>query len=184
MPNASRLQKAWLDESTCTATSCARQLRACAQVCGWNVPEGVGNAAAVNRLVERWKGMWTPAFGTLCPALPCDAVQPIATPPGGLPLAEGSLLAVFALASAADKPLRAHEFPSHPVAFRCTVTRSCYDGRPGRGVAQPGRASALGAEGRRFKSCHPDQLKSVTCRQTTHLASRPAFGWAVLPLYP
>ena len=27
-----------------------------------------------------------------------------------------------------------------------------------RGVAQSGSASALGAEGRRFESCHPDQL--------------------------
>ena len=27
-----------------------------------------------------------------------------------------------------------------------------------RGVAQLGSASALGAEGRRFESCHPDQL--------------------------
>ena len=30
--------------------------------------------------------------------------------------------------------------------------------RPVRGVAQPGSASALGAEGRRFESCRPDQL--------------------------
>ena len=29
-------------------------------------------------------------------------------------------------------------------------------GPPGRGVAQPGSASALGAEGRRFESVHPD----------------------------
>ena len=28
---------------------------------------------------------------------------------------------------------------------------------PSRGVAQPGSASALGAEGRRFESVHPDQ---------------------------
>ena len=28
---------------------------------------------------------------------------------------------------------------------------------PRRGVAQPGSASALGAEGRRFESVHPDQ---------------------------
>ena len=28
---------------------------------------------------------------------------------------------------------------------------------PCRGVAQPGSASALGAEGRRFESVHPDQ---------------------------
>src|SRR5665811_821747 len=28
-----------------------------------------------------------------------------------------------------------------------------------RGVAQLGSASALGAEGRRFKSCHPDQVR-------------------------
>ena len=27
-----------------------------------------------------------------------------------------------------------------------------------RGVAQPGSASALGAEGRRFESVHPDQF--------------------------
>ena len=29
-----------------------------------------------------------------------------------------------------------------------------------RGVAQPGSASALGAEGRRFESCRPDQVWS------------------------
>ena len=29
-----------------------------------------------------------------------------------------------------------------------------------RGVAQSGSASALGAEGRRFESCHPDHLRS------------------------
>ena len=29
-----------------------------------------------------------------------------------------------------------------------------------RGVAQPGSASALGAEGRRFKSCRPDHTKT------------------------
>jgi hypothetical protein len=28
----------------------------------------------------------------------------------------------------------------------------------GRGVAQPGSASGLGPEGRRFKSCRPDQI--------------------------
>ena len=28
-----------------------------------------------------------------------------------------------------------------------------------RGVAQPGSASGLGPEGRRFKSCRPDHLK-------------------------
>ncbi len=38
-----------------------------------------------------------------------------------------------------------------------------YERRPdrqsgsGRGVAQPGRALASGARGRKFKSCHPDQ---------------------------
>lgn len=38
------------------------------------------------------------------------------------------------------------------------VTESCpyY-----RGVAQFGSASALGAEGRRFKSCHPDHKRSL-----------------------
>lgn len=30
-----------------------------------------------------------------------------------------------------------------------------------RGVAQPGSASAWGAGGRRFKSCHPDHKKSL-----------------------
>ena len=34
---------------------------------------------------------------------------------------------------------------------------------PDRGIAQPGSASALGAEGRRFKSCCPDQSKE--CRR-------------------
>ena len=32
---------------------------------------------------------------------------------------------------------------------------------PSRGVAQPGSASALGAEGRRFESVHPDQPNLV-----------------------
>ena len=32
---------------------------------------------------------------------------------------------------------------------------------PSRGVAQPGSASALGAEGRRFESVHPDQRDLV-----------------------
>ncbi len=32
-----------------------------------------------------------------------------------------------------------------------------FNGR--RGVAQPGSASALGAEGRRFESCRPDQVQ-------------------------
>jgi hypothetical protein len=31
-----------------------------------------------------------------------------------------------------------------------------------RGVAQPGSASVLGTEGRRFESCLPDQLLRVT----------------------
>ena len=30
-----------------------------------------------------------------------------------------------------------------------------------RGVAQLGSASALGAEGRRFKSCHPDKAQKI-----------------------
>ena len=30
-----------------------------------------------------------------------------------------------------------------------------------RGVAQPGSASALGAEGRRFESSHPDQFYGI-----------------------
>jgi hypothetical protein len=30
-----------------------------------------------------------------------------------------------------------------------------------RGVAQPGSASALGAEGRRFKSCRPDKNRNL-----------------------
>lgn len=31
-----------------------------------------------------------------------------------------------------------------------------------QGVAQLGRASALGAEGRRFESCHPDQICAIS----------------------
>ena len=30
-----------------------------------------------------------------------------------------------------------------------------------RGVAQPGSASGLGPEGRRFESCHPDHKASL-----------------------
>src|SRR5271163_2492210 len=39
-----------------------------------------------------------------------------------------------------------------------------------RGVAQLGSASALGAEGRRFKSCHPDQRDGPVSH--SHRASR------------
>ena len=35
-----------------------------------------------------------------------------------------------------------------------------------RGVAQPGSATALGAVGRRFKSCRPDQLYPCACSST------------------
>ncbi len=37
-----------------------------------------------------------------------------------------------------------------------------------RGVAQLGSASALGAEGRRFKSCHPDRTSTRTDMQGAH----------------
>ena len=37
-----------------------------------------------------------------------------------------------------------------------------------RGVAQSGSASALGAEGRRFESCHPDQIKKGNEAVRTH----------------
>ena len=36
--------------------------------------------------------------------------------------------------------------------------------RPGRGMAQSGSASALGAEGRRFKSCCPDHENNPGAR--------------------
>lgn len=35
-------------------------------------------------------------------------------------------------------------------------------------VAQPGRALALGARGRKFKSCHPDHL--IICGHTLELS--------------
>ena len=34
----------------------------------------------------------------------------------------------------------------------------CCNSKPIRGVAQPGSASGLGPEGRRFKSCRPDHI--------------------------
>ena len=34
-----------------------------------------------------------------------------------------------------------------------------------RGVAQPGSASALGAEGRRFESCRPDHFLKSFCKK-------------------
>src|SRR6476619_3042208 len=40
-----------------------------------------------------------------------------------------------------------------------------------RGVAQPGSASALGAEGRRFESCLPDHPSASTERQAYCLFS-------------
>ena len=44
----------------------------------------------------------------------------------------------------------------------CIVTCSAEGAmlRPRLGVAQPGRARALGARGRRFESCRPDQRSS------------------------
>ena len=52
---------------------------------------------------------------------------------------------------------------------------------PSRGVAQPGSASALGAEGRRFESCLPDHL--IYCRLVASFepasirAPDPLMGW-------
>ena len=43
-----------------------------------------------------------------------------------------------------------------------------------RGVAQLGSASALGAEGRRFKSCHPDQQHHRTSRARPKISTRGA----------
>ena len=42
--------------------------------------------------------------------------------------------------------------------------QQCCEENPSRGMAQPGSASALGAEGRRFKSCCPDHLFHVMIR--------------------
>ena len=45
-----------------------------------------------------------------------------------------------------------------------------------RGVAQPGSASALGAEGRRFESSHPDHCSTQTCNlPVAQLDRAPAF---------
>ncbi len=43
-----------------------------------------------------------------------------------------------------------------------------------RGVAQPGSASGLGPEGRKFKSCRPDHLFAwyKVCAQTGSLHAR------------
>ena len=41
------------------------------------------------------------------------------------------------------------------------VTKLAILTRANRGVAQLGSASALGAEGRRFKSCHPDHFRFI-----------------------
>ena len=41
---------------------------------------------------------------------------------------------------------------------RVLGTRTTREENAGRGVAQPGRASDWGSEGRRFESCRPDQL--------------------------
>src|SRR5213076_2059847 len=41
-----------------------------------------------------------------------------------------------------------------------------------RGIAQSGSASALGAEGRRFKSCCPDQSSGSTLRKRTQVNAR------------
>src|ERR1700755_125917 len=43
--------------------------------------------------------------------------------------------------------------------------------RSARGVAQLGSASALGAEGRRFKSCHPDRTNDTRRRRHRHARS-------------
>ena len=41
-----------------------------------------------------------------------------------------------------------------------------YNSKQIRGVAQPGSASGLGPEGRRFKSCRPDHFKKK-CQKTS-----------------
>ena len=43
-----------------------------------------------------------------------------------------------------------------------------------RGVAQPGSASALGAEGRRFESCLPDQISLSRAKQKPEFLAIPA----------
>ena len=42
--------------------------------------------------------------------------------------------------------------------FQLPKSLICLIKSTNRGVAQPGSASGLGPEGRRFKSCRPDQL--------------------------
>src|SRR3954470_12199787 len=64
--------------------------------------------------------------------------------------------------------LRADAFGPHKVSL-CGVSW--------RGVAQPGSASALGAEGRRFESCLPDhfRVQRPTCDiSMTEAADQPA----------
>src|SRR5438270_2958770 len=50
-----------------------------------------------------------------------------------------------------------------------------------RGVAQPGSASALGAEGRRFESCLPDHLRKPAVRGLLRLAG--SNRWNSQPIY-
>ncbi len=52
------------------------------------------------------------------------------------------------------------KLPEEDKRWEWAATRRCRH----RGVAQLGRASALGAEGRTFKSCHPDQPTSFVTR--------------------
>ena len=47
-----------------------------------------------------------------------------------------------------------------------------------RGVAQPGSASALGAEGRRFESVHPDQRgQTITRLPKDYVPEEPTYAW-------
>ena len=59
----------------------------------------------------------------------------------------------------------------------CSRRRPPYTVRP-RGVAQPGRAPALGAGGRRFGSGHPDLARQAGFGGAESCGSIPAFGGA------
>ena len=54
----------------------------------------------------------------------------------------------------------------------------CCNSIPNRGVAQPGSASGLGPEGRRFKSCRPDHffMKKVKIFKPSKTATQSGLG--------
>jgi hypothetical protein len=139
--------------------------------------------------------LWASLCGHFAPRYPQRSATHCDSAPG-LMKAKRSPLAVLTLASGPRKPLIQWIcVASRRIPLRRDAKLLPSPARPvlggfGRGVAQPGRASALGAEGRRFNSCRPDQLNQVLPRsrfvlrltQLSLPSTRARHLWAGVPL--